>query len=160
VAAYYENFSSYSLPQKAADGNYYLQLPQGDTRYASFSVEDLGGVIRTMFRFPEAYRKRTVGVVGADLHCAAYAAIMSKVLGINILYKNISREDYIAQGFPGAEELGNMYTYNKHHIPDRQLDLIESYGLYPGMQSFENWMIKNKTLFEQVLQLQEETINQ
>jgi uncharacterized protein YbjT (DUF2867 family) len=160
VAGYYENFSSYCLPQKASDGNYYLQLPQGDTKYASFSVEDLGGVIRTMFRFPEAYRKRTVGVVGSDMHCAAYAAIMSKVLGINILYKNISRDEYIAQGFPGAEELGNMYTYNKLHIPDRQLDLIESYGLYPGMQSFETWVIKNKKLFEQVLQLEEVAINQ
>lgn len=159
VAGYYENFASFSLPQKAADGNYYLQFPQGDTKYAACSVEDLGGVIRAMFRFPEAYKKRTVGVVGADMHFAEYAAIMSKVLGINVLYKNISPEEYIAQGFPGAEELGNMYTYNKLHITDRQLDLIESYGLYPGIQSFENWMIKNKKLFKQVLQSEEEAIN-
>lgn len=160
VAGYYENFSSFCLPQKSVDGNYYLQLPQGDTKYASVSVEDLGGVIRTMFRFPEAYKKRTVGVVGADMHCADYASIMSKVLRKNIIYRKISREDYIAQGFPGAEELGNMYTYNKSYIPNRQLDLIESYGLYPAMQSFESWMIKNKKIFEQVLQLEEETINQ
>jgi hypothetical protein len=87
-----------------------------------------------MFRFPEAYKKRTVGVVGADLRCAEYAAIMSKVLGINVVYKNISREEYIAQGFPGAEELGNMYTYNKTlHTqsaarPDRELWIISWYA--------------------------------
>lgn len=153
VAGYYENFRFFCLPQKAADGNYYLRLPQGDTSYASFSVEDLGGIIRTMFHHPETYKRRTVGVVGADMHCAEYAAIMSKVLGIPVIYQHISREDYTALGFPGAEELANMYTYNKIHIPNRRLDLIESYGLNPNMQPFETWMIKNKSVFEQALQL-------
>jgi uncharacterized protein (DUF1501 family) len=29
-------------------------------------------------------------------------------------------------------------------IANRQLDLIESYGLNPGMQTFESWLQKNK----------------
>jgi uncharacterized protein YbjT (DUF2867 family) len=149
VAGYYENFSSFCLPQEAEDGNYYLQLPQGDTKYASVSVEDVGGVVRTMFNHPDVYKKRVVGIVGADMHCAEYAAIMSEVLDKPIHYQPVSREDYASLGFPGAEELANMYTYNRLHIPNREVDLIESYGLHPTMQSFTKWMQANKIQFQQ-----------
>jgi uncharacterized protein YbjT (DUF2867 family) len=147
VSGYYENMLSHTLPQKAADGNFYLQLPQGDTRYASVSVEDLGGVVRTMFDHPDVYKARTVGVVGADMHCADYAAILTKVLDKPVDYKHISREDYAALGFPGAEESANMYAYNSIHIPQRQIDLIETHGLNPHMHTFESWVLKNKELF-------------
>ena len=158
VAGYYDNFATFCLPQKAADGNYYLQLPQGDTKYASFDVEDLGGVVASIFRFPAVYKGRTVGVVGADMPCADYAAIMSKVLQLNIFYKAVSQEEYAALGFPGAEELAAMYTYNKLHIPNREMDLIESYGLYPSMQTFESWLIKNKKRFQEAMAPQEEAV--
>jgi uncharacterized protein YbjT (DUF2867 family) len=158
VAGYYENFSSFCLPQIAEDGNYYLQLPQGDTRYASVSVEDIGGVVRTMFSHPDVYKKRVVGIVGADMHCNDYAAIMSEVLDKTIRYAHISQEEYAALGFPGADELANMYTYNRLHIPNREIDLIESYGLHPAMQSFRKWMISNKPLFQQAFAQQENLV--
>jgi uncharacterized protein YbjT (DUF2867 family) len=156
VAGYYENMTSYILPRKGADGVYYWRIPQGDTRYASFAVEDLGGVVLSMFKHPEVYKGRTVGVVGADMHCAEYAAILSKVLEIPVVYEHVSQEAYTALGFPGAKELADMYSFNREYILNRQLDLIESNGLYPAMQDFETWARANKKVFQQVLQLEKE----
>ncbi|MCW3087261.1 MAG: NmrA-like family domain containing 1 [Sediminibacterium sp.] len=158
VAGYYENFASFCLPQKEADGNFYLRLPQGDTSYASVCVEDLGGIVSTLFDFPKVYKGRTVGAVGADMHCGEYAAILSKVLEKKIIYEAVSRDAYASLGFPGAEELANTYAFNKLFIPNRQLDLIESYGLNPSMQPFEKWVARNKSLIEQALNASAEKV--
>lgn len=151
VPDYYEHFFSRLLPQKSHDGNYYLQLPQGDAKYATVSASDIGGVVRTMFHHPAVYRKRTVGIVGSDMHCAAYAAILSKVLKKNILYQPVSKEEYAALGFADAAALADKHAFYAQHVQDRQLDLIESYGLNPEMQSFETWLTHNRSAFHAAL---------
>ncbi len=155
VADHYQTFFSHLLPQKADDGNYYLQLPQGNASYATVAANDTGGVVRTMFHHPAAYKKRTVGVVGSDMPCTAYAAIMSKVLKKNILYQPISRDAFVALAFPGSKELADKYAFNEQYITDRRIDLIESHGLYPEMQSFETWLINNHSAFLDALSEQE-----
>jgi uncharacterized protein YbjT (DUF2867 family) len=155
VSDYYEHFFSRLLPHKSHDGNYYLQLPQGDTKYATVSASDIGGVVSTMFSHPAEYKKRTVGVVGSDMCCADYAAILSKVLKKNILYKAVTRDEYAALGFTGATALADTHAFNAQHIPDRLLDLIESHGLNPDMQSFEAWLIHNQSAFYEALSGQE-----
>ncbi|HEY2347667.1 MAG TPA: NmrA/HSCARG family protein [Puia sp.] len=148
VAFYYENFFSFFPPQKAADGSFFFGFPQGDTKLAMASVEDIGGIVKSIFNHPAEYIGRTVGVVGSDNTCAEYANAMSRVLNQNIQYKYIPRAVYAELGFPGAEELANMFEVQRLHIPDRQIDLIESYGLNTDMQSFENWLRKKKDVFE------------
>lgn len=73
---------------------------------------------------------------------------MSKVLKQNVYYKYIPRDVYAGFGFPGAEELANMFEVQRLYIKERHLDLIESYGLNPSMQRFEKWLEKNKDKFE------------
>jgi len=148
TAFYYENFLSFFPLQKAADGSLFFGFPQGDTNLAMASVEDTGGIVRSVFHHPTVYIGRTVGVVGADDTCAEYANLMSKVLNQNIHYKYIPRAVYAGLGFPGAEELANMFEVQRLYIPNRQIDLIESYGLNTEMQSFEKWLYKKKDLFD------------
>jgi len=147
VAFYYENFLSFFPLQKGEDGNYYFGFPQGNTPLAMVSTEDLGGVVTTILNHPHAYIGRTVGVVGEDRTCTEYAAIMSKVLGANIYYNYIPRETFAAFDFSGAEELANMFEVQRLYVPGRRNHLIETYGLYPSTQSFEQWLQKNKALF-------------
>ena len=147
VAFYYENYVNFFPFQKAEDGNYYFGFPQGDTPLSMVSAEDLGGVVATILDFPHAYMVCTVGIVGEDRPCVEYAAIMSKVLGINIYYNHIPRDTYAAFGFPGAEELANMFEVQRLYIPSRRNSLIETYGLNPSTQTFEQWLHKNKALF-------------
>lgn len=160
IAFYYENFLTFFPLQKAADGTYEFGFPQGDTKLSMACVDDLGGVVSKIFDHPAEYIGRTVGVVGEDRTCAEYAAIMTKVFKRPVRYNYIPRETFASFGFPGAEELANMFEVQRLYIPNRQLDLIESYGLNPNMQPFESWLMKNKHKFpfaaeKEVLQVAE-----
>lgn len=146
MAFYYENFINFFPLQKDEDGGYYFAFPQ-DNNLAAVSVEDLGGVVASIFDHPYEYKGRVVGVVGENRPSAQYAATMSKVLGKKVSYKYIPRDVFAGFGFPGAEDLANMFEVQRSYVPDQQLDLIESYGLNPKMQTFENWLIKNKSKF-------------
>jgi len=147
VAFYYENFFSFFPLQHAGDGSFYFGFPQGDTRLAMVSVEDVGGIVASVFDHPLEYIGRTVGAVGANDTCDAYAAIFSRVLGRTVRYNYIPRDIYAGLGFDGAEEIANMFEVQRLYIPNRQLDLIESYGLNPAMQPFEKWVEKNANSF-------------
>lgn len=148
IAFYYENFLSFFPLQKDENDNFFFGFPQGDTKLSIVTVEDMGGVVAPVFNHPKEYIGRIVGVVGEDLTCDEYAAILSKVLKQKVYYKYIPRDVYAGFGFPGAEELANMFEVQRLYIKDRQLDLIESYGLNPSMQRFEKWLEKNKEKFE------------
>ncbi|AEE51534.1 NmrA/HSCARG family protein [Haliscomenobacter hydrossis] len=147
-AFYYENFLSFFSLQKTKDGGYQFGFPQGDTRLAMVSVADMGGVVAAIFNHPAEYMDRTVGIVGEDRSCAEYAAIMSRVLGKDIWYQHVPHEVFADRAFPMAEEWANMFEVQRLCIPTRQLDLIESYGLNPAMQTLEKWLQKNKAKFE------------
>lgn len=155
VSDYYEHFISQLLPHKSDDGNYYLQFPQGNAKYATVSASDIGGVVRTMFHNPLVYKKRTVGIIGADMHGSEYAAVLSKVLGQNIVYKHMPKDEYAALAFPGAAELAEKHAFYEQYISQRQIDLIESYGLHFGLQSFETWLHNNKAAFAEAMLMQE-----
>lgn len=147
VAFYYENFLTFFPLQKAEDGSFHFGFPQGDTKLAAVSVEDVGGIVTSVFNRPADYIGRTVGAVGADETCGEYAAIMSRVLQKNVQYNHIPRDVYAAYGFPGAEELANMFEVQRLFIPERFSDMLESYMLNPQMQNFETWVAKNKYRF-------------
>ncbi len=147
VAFYFENFLSYFLPQKQEDGTFAFGFPQGDTPLAGLAIEDLGGVVTAIFDRPAEFRDKIVGVVGDDLPPKIYAEIMTRVLGKTVVYNHIPRDVYASFGFPGAEELANMFEFNRVHIPNRKADLVESRSLYSKIQTFESWLRANKNKF-------------
>lgn len=152
IAFYYENFLSFFPPQKQADGTYSFGFPQGDTPLAAVSVEDLGGVVAGVFNNPDEYKGKVVGVVGEDVPPSRYAEIMTRVLEQTIVYQYIPQEVFASFGFPGADDLANMFEFNRLYIPNRQEDLLESRKLYPQVQTFESWVNKNKDKFQPILQ--------
>ncbi len=147
VAFYFENFLSFP-PQKQADGALAFGFPQGDTPLAGVAVEDVGGVVAAIFDRPAEFRDRSVGIVGDDLPGKTYAEIMSRILGQKVVYNYIPRATYAALGFPGAQELADMFEFNRLYIPERRADVAQSRALYPGMQAFEAWMKANKDQFK------------
>lgn len=145
----YENFLSAFRLKPAGNGAWYFGFSQADTKMAAVSVEDYGKIVAAVFNHPAEYIGRTVRAVGDDRSCAEYAAILSKVLGRRIYFRHIPRDTYAAYDFYGAAEIANMFEVQRLYIPDRQTDLVESYGLNPATQSFENWITKNKRKFDQ-----------
>lgn len=144
VAFYFENFLYFFPPQKQPDGTFTFGFPQGDTPLAGVGIEDAGGVVAKIFEQPDEFLGKTVGIVGDDLPPAQYAEILTRLLGKTVIYQYIPREVFAGFGFPGADDLANMFDFNRRFIPNRKADLEESRRLYPGMQTFEAWVSANK----------------
>ncbi|HEV8579035.1 MAG TPA: NmrA/HSCARG family protein [Thermoanaerobaculia bacterium] len=152
VAFYYENFLGFLPFQRGADGAYHFGLPQGETPLAAVAAEDVGGVVAAVFESPAEFLGRTVGIVGDDRVASEYAASMTGALGTPVVYDYIPREVFAGFGFPGADDLANMFEFNRKFIPNRQEDLETSRALYSGMQSFEAWLGPNSERLRAVFQ--------
>jgi len=140
VAFYYENFQSWFAPRAQADGTLGFGFPQGDTPLAAVSVEDVGGVVASIFEQRERFLGKTVGVVGDNLPCAEYADAMSRLTGRRVVYQHIPREVFASFGFPGAEELANMFDCQRRFIPERKADVALSRELFPRIRTFDEWL--------------------
>jgi hypothetical protein len=92
-----------------------------------------------------------VGVAGDDAPCAHYAEVMTRVLGRKSTYQNIAREIYANFPFPGAEELANMFEFNRLYIPNRKADVERCHKLYPAMRDFETRLEGNRAMFQPLL---------
>ncbi|HEX9744977.1 MAG TPA: NmrA/HSCARG family protein [bacterium] len=147
VAFYYENFIYFFPPQKQEDGSYVFGFPQGETKFAMVSVEDVGGVVTSIFKNPGKYMGKTVGVVGDDRTCDVYANIMTEKLGKKVAYNHIDRDTFASFDFPGAADLAHMFDFNKRYLDNRTTDLEESKELYTGMSDFEYWIEHNREAF-------------
>jgi hypothetical protein len=64
-----------------------------------------------------------------------------------VRYNAVTPEAYRNFGFPGADDLGNMFQFKRDFEPifcgARKLDVSRS--LNPALQNFETWLAQNKT---------------
>lgn len=144
VPFYYENFLYFFPPRPAGDGTYQFGFPQGDTPLAAISVQDVGRIVAPIFEQPEAFIGRTLEPAGDEIPAAEYAAVMSRVTGKEVRYSHVPRETFAALGFPGAEDLADMFEYYRILIPSRTKDIETSRALAGGnVQTFEAWANAN-----------------
>ncbi len=151
VAFYYENFLSYFPPRRIEDGSFVFGFPQGDTPLAAVAVEDAGGVVTALFDGGAEYKGRVVSIAGDEQPCQEYAATMSRATGQRIVYRHVPRETFAALGFPGAEDLANMFDFFRRFVPSRRAEIELCRTLYPGMRTFETWLVENRERFRRVL---------
>jgi hypothetical protein len=63
-----------------------------------------------------------------------------------VRYNEVAPEAYRGFGFPGAEDLGNMFQFNRDFADmfcaARSLEV--SRRLNPGLKSFSAWLAENK----------------
>jgi hypothetical protein len=75
------------------------------------------------------------------------SAALTKALGQEVRYNSVTPEAYRGFGFPGAEDLGNMFQFKRDFEDDfrgaRKLDVARK--LNPSLQSFEVWLAENKS---------------
>ena len=72
---------------------------------------------------------------------------LSTALGIGpIQYNAVEPDAYRAFGFPGADEMGNMFQvyrdFEREVLGARSADAARS--LNPELQTFDQWITKNK----------------
>lgn len=151
LAYYFDNFLAWFAPRRVEDGTYRFSFPQGDTPLAGIGAEDVGGVVAVIFEQPEEFLGKTLYLVGDYLLPDEYAATMSRVTGRPVSYAHIPREDFAALGFPGAQDVANMFEYYRKLVPDRTPDLERTRELYPQVQTFETWLRNHRETFEQAM---------
>jgi uncharacterized protein YbjT (DUF2867 family) len=145
AAFYWENFIYFGQgPRKGADGNLVLALPLGGGKLPGIAAEDIGKCAYGIFlRGPEVAGQR-FGVAGEVLSGPEYAAAFSRHLGAPVSFYDMPFNAYRALGFPGAEDMGNMYEqallgeeFRRHRSPE------VARALNPALQSFDLWLSAN-----------------
>jgi uncharacterized protein YbjT (DUF2867 family) len=144
---YWDNFIYFgSGPKKGPDGKLALVFPMDDKKLPAMAAEDIGKCAYGIFKRGSEFIGKKVGIAGDHLTGAQMAAAMSKALGKEIGYNAVSPEVYRGLGFPGAEDLGNMFQFkrdfNDYFCGARNLDFSRS--LNPELQNFETWLAANK----------------
>jgi len=144
---YWENMIYFGMnPKPGPDGVLGITLPMGDTPLAGIAAEDIGRCAYGIFKRGDSMIGRTVGIAGDHQTGAQMAATLTKALGREVRYHAVSPEAYRAFGFPGAEDLGNMFQFYRDFpgpfLGARKLD--ESRALNPQLQDFATWVARNK----------------
>jgi uncharacterized protein YbjT (DUF2867 family) len=144
---YWNNLYMFGMgPKKGPDGSFALTLPIGDKRLSGIGAEDIGKCAYTIFRKPGEFIGKRVGIAGQHLTGAQMAASLSKALGKDIRYSAISPAAYRGLGFPGAEDLGNMFQYFADFEQDftKARDVAFTRSLNPELQTFDQWLVDHK----------------
>jgi len=96
------------------------------------------------FKRPELIGK-TVGVAGEHLSGNEMASKLSKALGQEVHFNNVTPETYRAFGFPGADDLGNMFQFYRdfEEACNSVRDVKFSRELNPELKSFDMWLSEN-----------------
>ena len=70
----------------------------------------------------------------------------SRALGQEVRYNDVPPDVYRGFGFPGADDMGNMFQFKRDFADDyrgaRSVD--ETRRLDPELQTFDTWLERNK----------------
>ena len=144
---YWDNFIYFGMgPKKGPDGKLAITLPMGDKKLAGIAAEDIGKCALGIFKKGREYIGKTVGIAGEHLTGAQMAAALTRVLGQEVRYNDVPPDVYRGFGFPGAEDLGNMFQFycdfEEYFCGARNLET--SRALNPSLRTFEAWLAENK----------------
>lgn len=144
---YWDNFIYFGLgPKKDQNGDLAITFPMGDKKLPGIAAADIGKCALGIFRKPQEFIGRTVGIAGEHLTGEQMAKAMTKALGSKVVYNSVEPEVYRGFGFPGADDLGNMFQFKRdfegYFVGARSLDVSRS--LNPSLQSFDKWLEQNK----------------
>jgi uncharacterized protein YbjT (DUF2867 family) len=142
---YWDNFIYFgSGPKRGADGKLALTLPMGNARLSGIASEDIGKCAYGIFKQGSKWIGKRVGIAGEHISGADMAVEMSKALGQEVHYNAVSPATFRSFGFPGADDLGNMFQYyteyEKEFTAARDLGVVRS--LNPELLDFEAWLAK------------------
>ena len=122
-------------------------FPWGRRSCPAIAVEDIGRCgIRNLQGRIAKYIGKTVGIAGEHLTGAEMATAMSNAFGEPVQYNAVPFDVYRGLGFPGADDLGNMFQF-KHDFEEyfcgaRPVDATRA--LNPELQTFASWLASNK----------------
>jgi uncharacterized protein YbjT (DUF2867 family) len=143
---YWDNLIHFgSGPKPAADGKLDFVLPMGNARLPGIAAEDIGRCAHGIFRRGTELVGQTVGIAGEHLTGAEMAAELARALGREVRHLDVPPEVYRGFGFPGADDLGNMFQFKRDFNADfcAARSVERSRALNPRLQTFAQWLAAN-----------------
>ncbi len=145
---YWDNFIHFGMgPRQGADGQLAIALPMGGKKLPGIAADDIGKCAYGVFKKGKDLVGQRIGIAGEHLTGAQMAAAFTQVLGRTVRYDAVPFDVYRQLGFPGADDLGNMFQYKhdfeREFCAARNLDV--SRALNPELQTFVQWLERHKT---------------
>jgi uncharacterized protein YbjT (DUF2867 family) len=117
----------------------------GDKKLPGIATEDIGKCAYGIVRRGQEWIGKTIGIAGEHLTGAEMAAAFARAFGQEVRYNDVSPDVYRSLGFPGADDLGNMFQFkrdfNDIFCGARNVDLARA--LNPSLQTFDAWLAQN-----------------
>ena len=144
---YWDNIIHFGMgPRRGEDGKLAFVLPMADKPMPGIAAEDIGRCAYGLFKGGDAWIGKRVGIAGEHPTGALMAQGLSAALGEEVVYNYVPPEVYRTFGFPGADDLGNMFQYYRDFATEfaapRSVEVSRS--LNPALQSFSAWAQANK----------------
>ena len=143
---YWDNLIHFGMgPKPGPDGTLQFVLPMGDRKLPGIAAEDIGRCAWGILKQGTELAGRTIGVAGEHLTGTEMAASLARALGRELRYAAIPPDAYRALGFPGSDDLGNMFQFKHDFNEDfcAARSVATSRSLNPGLMSFDDWLRAN-----------------
>ena len=143
---YWDNMIYFGMgPKRGADNKLALTFPMGDKKMAGISSDDIGKCAYGIFKKGQSLVGKRIGIAGEQITIADMAKSMSKALGEEISYNKITPAQFRSFGFPGADDLGNMFQFyhDFDELCNNMRNVDYSRELNPELKSFDMWVAEN-----------------
>jgi uncharacterized protein YbjT (DUF2867 family) len=143
---YWDNFIYFGAgPKRGADGKLALTFPMGNKKMAGIAAADIGKCAYGIFKKGKEMIGKRIGIAGEHLTCTEMADAMSKALNQDVKYQEVTADQYRGFGFPGADDLGNMFQFYRDfdEVCNTTRDVNFSKQLNPELQNFDQWLAQN-----------------
>jgi uncharacterized protein YbjT (DUF2867 family) len=146
TAFYWENFIYFGLgPVRGEDGVLALTFPMGSSRLPGMAAEDIGKTAYGIFARGDELIGKTISIAGEHLTGAEIAEKMGRAIGEEVRYNAVDADVFRSFGFPGADEVGNMFQFKRdfeaEYVGPRDLEYART--LNPQLQDFDAWLGAN-----------------
>jgi uncharacterized protein YbjT (DUF2867 family) len=145
---YWDNLIQFGMgPRKGPDGVFAITFPMGDRRLPGIAVEDIGKCAYGIFRRGARLRGQDCRHRGRSPDGRGDGGGADRGRwGWKCATTTCPPRSIAALGFPGAEDLGNMFQFkrdfNDYFCGIRNVD--EARALNPELQDFDEWLVRNK----------------
>ncbi len=147
LASYYwENLIYFGMgPKRGEDGKLSITFPLGDKKMAGIAAGDIGKCAYGIFKEGEPLIGKRIGIAGDQITCAEMAEALSKAIGEEVTYNEVTPNQYRSFGFPGADDLGNMFQFYRDfdEVCNSIRNVEGSRDLNPELKSFDAWLKEN-----------------
>ena len=134
-------------PKPTEHGSLGFVLPMGDKKLPGIAAEDIGKCAFGIFKRGASTFGQHIGVAGEHLTGTEMATALSRALERNVVHQAVRPAVYRGFGFPGADDIGNMFQYKAEfetaYCGARSVS--ESRALNPELLTFAAWLSTYKS---------------